>query len=236
MNTLIVDDEPLARARIKRLLEKHHNITVLGEAADGQEALRLCQQLKPDLVLLDINIPVLTGLQVAEQLNLMAVPPAIVFLTAHPEYAINAFQLAVGGYLVKPVSEQALANTLSQLGKLNRVHIEKQQPAYIRYQLGNTIRRIALAEVFYCMAEEKYTHIYHTGGDAIIEHSLKSLAQHYPSTFMRIHRKIIVNRSRLECLSTANGLHYLKLRDCEALLPISRREFKTVKLALSSIS
>ena len=119
MNVLIVDDEPLARARLKRLLaENHTSIHVQGEASNGNDALTQMKKQQPDLVFLDIDMPGLNGIEVANQLNDLAVPPAIIFITAHPEHALDAMQLNAAGYLVKPISEKDITDSFSGLRPL----------------------------------------------------------------------------------------------------------------------
>lgn len=140
MNVVIVDDEPLARARLVRLLAAQ-NIVVQNEASNGAEALALSKLNQPDLVFLDVDMPGINGLEVANELNKFAVPPAIVFITAHPEHALDALQLNAAGYLVKPVSAQSLQKVVEQLGRLNKVHIQKQQTAKIMYQLAGTLKK-----------------------------------------------------------------------------------------------
>ena len=144
---LIADDEPLARARIKRLLATDELCTVIGEASNGEQVIELCKQLQPDLVMLDINMPKQSGLEVAAELKQFSIPPAVMFLTAHPEYALTAFELAVDGYLVKPVSEQALTKAIAQLSKLNRTQVLTPENNYICYQLAGVLRRVNIDDV-----------------------------------------------------------------------------------------
>ncbi|MEI8642580.1 LytTR family DNA-binding domain-containing protein [Pseudoalteromonas sp. Hal099] len=104
-------------------------------------------------------MPGINGLEVAQQLNTLSVPPAIVFVTAYPEHALDALQLSAAGYLVKPVTEQALNKVLAQVGRLNKAHMQKQQSTKISYQLGGTIKSIELDQVYYFNAQEKYTNM-----------------------------------------------------------------------------
>ena len=122
MNVLIVDDEPLARTRLKRLLAVDKSIVIKAEAANGNEALELAKKYNPDLIFLDVDMPGMNGLEVAHKLNRMPLPPAIVFVTAHPEHALDALQLSAAGYLVKPITDQSLSKVLDQLG-LSLIHI-----------------------------------------------------------------------------------------------------------------
>ena len=232
MNVIIVDDEPLARARLVRLLAAQ-NIVVQNEASNGTEVLALSKVNQPDLVFLDVDMPGINGLEVASELNKLAVPPAIVFITAHPEHALDALQLNAAGYLVKPVSAQSLQKVVEQLGRLNKVHIQKQQTTKITYQLAGTLKSIEMECIYYFAAEEKYTKMVFKGGSALIEQSLKQLETLYPTHVLRVHRNTLVNKNKVVALhSLSSGSHAIELQNCQELLAVSRRELKTVKSSL----
>ena len=233
MNVLIVDDEPLARSRLIRLLAHDKSIVVQGEASNGNESLVLAKKQTPDLIFLDVDMPGMNGLQVANELNSLTLPPAIVFITAYPEHAFDALQLSAAGYLVKPISEQSLQKVLKQVGRLNKVHIQKQQNVKISYQLAGTLRSVDINDVLYFSAEEKYTKMIFCGGEALLEQSLKQLELQYPTHILRIHRNTLVNRQKVIALhSKANGNHMIELQGGCELLPVSRRELKLVKNSL----
>ncbi|MEI8652391.1 LytTR family DNA-binding domain-containing protein [Pseudoalteromonas sp. Hal273] len=233
MNVLIVDDEPLARSRLIRLLAHDKRIVVQGEASNGNEALVLAKKQTPDLIFLDVDMPGMNGLQVANELNSLTLPPAIVFITAHSEHAFDALQLSAAGYLVKPITEQSLQKVLKQVGRLNKVHIQKQQNVKVSYQLAGTLRSVDINDVLYFSAEEKYTKMIFSGGEALLEQSLKQLELQYPAYVLRIHRNALVNKQKVIALhSKGNGNHMIELQGCSELLPVSRRELKLVKNTL----
>jgi len=233
LNILIVDDEPLARARLKRLIATNKNMTVIAEASNGNEALTQVKKVVPDLVLLDVDMPGINGLEVAKELNKLIIPPAIIFVTAHPEHALNAIQLSAAGYLVKPISEQALQTVLEQVGRINKAHLQKQQAVKISYQLAGTLKSVEMDSIYYFNAEEKYTKMVFKGAEALIEQSLKQLEILYPSLVLRIHRNTLINKSKIIAVhSQGNGNHVIQLQGCDELLPVSRRELKTVKNSL----
>jgi len=235
MNVLIVDDEPLARARLKRLLAIDKSIVIKAEAANGNEALELAKKYNPDLIFLDVDMPGMNGLEVAHKLNRMPLPPAIVFVTAHPEHALDALQLSAAGYLVKPITDQSLSKVLDQLGRLNKAHVQKQQSAKISYQVAGVIKSVELDSIFYFNAQEKYTNMVFEGGEAFIEQSLKQLELLYPAQLLRIHRNTLVNKNKLLCLKTQNtGVHTIALVGCKEHLAVSRRELKSVKDILNA--
>ncbi|MED5514172.1 LytTR family DNA-binding domain-containing protein [uncultured Pseudoalteromonas sp.] len=230
---LIADDEPLARARIKRLLATNELCTVVGEASNGEQVIELCKRLQPDLVMLDINMPKQSGLEVAAELKLFSIPPAVMFLTAHPEYALTAFELAVDGYLVKPVSEQALAKAMAQLSKLNRTQVLTPENNYICYQLAGVLRRVNIDDVICCIAEQKYTRVVFFEGEALVEQSLKQLEQTYPLQLLRIHRNTLVNKQQIVSLnSPSSGGHTVTMNQFKEPLSVSRRELKNVKAVM----
>lgn len=234
MNVVIVDDEPLARSRLKRLLGDSFDI--LGEAANGVDALALIENVKPDLVFLDIDMPGISGLEIANELNELTLPPAIIFVTAHPEHALDAIDLSAAGYLVKPVSLSSLEKTLKKLGRLNKVHLHKQQSVTIPYQLAGSLRSVEMNDVFYFSAEEKYTKMVFANGEVFIEQSLKQLEQQYSEYVLRIHRNRLINKKKLVALHThKSGHHLVELKGLDKqLLSVSRRSVKLVKCVLQS--
>lgn len=235
MRTLIVDDEPLARSRLKRLLSAYPEYVCVGEASNGEEALEQMQALKPDLVLLDIEMPGGDGLSVAEQLNTLAIPPAIIFVTAHPEHALDAYRVSPADYLLKPVDPERLNCALSHLGTHTRAHLERNEELnpWISYQIGNSLRRIRFEKVQYFMAEDKVVNMVFDGGEAIVEQSLKQLEANYTNQLLRIHRNTLVNMTRIEKVQHSKAGAHIHLTNSDAILPISRRLRHAVSDTLS---
>lgn len=231
MKVLLVDDEPLARSRLRRLLLAYPEWQVIAEAQHGAEALQLCQQHQPDLVLLDIEMPQLNGLEVARTLSELSIPPALVFVTAHPQHALDALQVAAAGYLVKPISAESLGQVLQRLAKPTRALLEAQKEKVIRYQLAGSIRQVPISAVLYLIAEDKYVRLVSTEGEALIEQSLKQLEQQYPQ-LLRIHRKALINREHFIALHQSTQGHQVELRGCCERLDVSRREVTRLKQLL----
>ena len=172
MNVLIVDDEPLARDRLSRLVGDLEGYRVLEPSAtNGEEALTLIDSLKPDVVLLDIRMPGLDGLQVAAKLCERDTPPAVVFCTAHDEFALEAFQVSAVGYLVKPVRPENLLEALRKAERPNRVQLAAMtRPAaesgsgprsHISARTRKGIELIPLDHVIYFIADHKYVTLRH---------------------------------------------------------------------------
>ncbi|WP_151705070.1 LytR/AlgR family response regulator transcription factor [Nitrincola alkalilacustris] len=236
MKVLIVDDEPLARSRIRRLLASHEGFNCVGEAVNGMQALELAQQLQPELVMLDIEMPGMSGLEVAATLSRSTPPPAIIFLTAHPEHALDAYQVGPSDYLLKPVSEDRLAQALQRLSVRNRAQLEasREQQEWISYQIGGALRRVPFSTLIACQADGKYVRLVFDSGEALIEKSLKQLEEEYGESLLRVHRNALVNRSRLESLVTLSGCHIVKMRGTTLQFDVSRRHVSEVKGVLIS--
>lgn len=235
MKILLVDDEPFARARLRRLLAALPQHQVVAEAADGPTALAQARLLSPDLVLLDIAMPGQNGLQLAAELLQFQPPPAVVFVTAHPQHALAAYQVAAADYLLKPVSAADLTAMLQRVGLTTKAHLDKQQSrSYLTYRQGTALQRIELQQLWYLQAEDKYVRLVFAGGEAWSELALKHYEELFPQQLVRIHRQTLVLRSRLKAIhSAADGRHLLQL-DCAApWLEISRRELAKLRQLLA---
>lgn len=238
MRVLIVDDEPLARSRLSRLLAQIAGYQLVGEAENGQQALQLCKELTPDLVFLDIEMPGAYGLSVAADLVQIQPPPAVIFVTAHPQHALAAYQVAPAGYLLKPIGLETLQQCLQRLGISTRVHLEKLKATAPRltFRIGLEQRSILLSDLFYLQADDKYVRLVYQGGEALTETSLKQFQEKFPDQLLRIHRHTLVLAERVCGLSRgADGQHLVLLRDCAEQPEISRRELVQVKALLQQL-
>jgi two-component system response regulator AlgR len=242
MNVLIVDDEPLARERLTRLIGDLEGYTVMEPSAtNGDEALSLIDSLKPDVVLLDIRMPGLDGLQVAARLCERDAPPAVVFCTAHDEFALDAFQVSAVGYLVKPVRPEHLLQALQKAERPNRMLLAAlTRPAaetgtgprtHISARTRKGIELIPLDQVIYFIADHKYVTLRHEGGEVLLDEPLKALEDEFGDRFVRIHRNALVARERIERLQRTPLGHFqlfLKGLNGDALI-VSRRHVAGVR-------
>ncbi|GAB3735730.1 LytTR family DNA-binding domain-containing protein [Luteimonas pelagia] len=227
MNTIIVDDEALARDRLRTLLSAHADVTVVAEAGDGLQALEAVAEHHPDLVLLDIAMPGIDGLEVARHLAAFEPRPAIVFCTAYDAHALSAFDAQAIDYLVKPVRAERLADALERVRAFTAgrgTAAASGRRAHLCARLRGTLRLIPLDEVRYLQAEEKYVVVHHARGEDLIEESLKSLEEEFGDRFVRIHRNCLVARHELAELKRAPDGHVQAvLRHGDHPLEVSRR-------------
>lgn len=225
MNILVVDDEPLARARLRRLIEALPGHVCVGEAADGVQTLAACQQLRPDVVLLDIRMPGPDGLATAHTLAALPVPPAIVFTTAYAGFAVAAFDAGAAHYLLKPVSAERLAQALARVGS--------SSPRGLLLTRGGQTQRVPLVDVLYLQADAKYLTVHTRHGEWLLEDSLARLEELYAPHLLRIHRALLVNVQHLTALRRDNhGRLWVGIAGVAAALPVSRRLAAGVQQAL----
>ncbi len=232
LKVLIVDDEPPARERLRSLLVEIPDMEVVGEAVNGQQCLVRAHELAPDVVLLDVRMPGMDGIEVARHLNALDEPPAVIFTTAFDEYAVNAFEAQAVGYLLKPIRKEKLAAALERAGRLTRPQLQKIAAAassdkgrtHIAARRREGLRLIPVEDVQYFLAEQKYTTVRHLNGEDLIEDSLRALEEEFNDAFVRIHRNALVSVRFLERIErNAEGQYFVRLRGCEAPLQVSRR-------------
>lgn len=238
-NVLVVDDEELARKRIHSLLDEHSDYTICAEAENGAEALMMVERHQPDLILLDISMPVMDGLEVAKHLSSIPNPPAVIFTTAYGEYALEAFSTKATGYLMKPIRQEQLLKSLEQAKSLNRVQrtemLDDNQDTgperkHICARMRGNLELIPIEDVYYFQADQKYVTVRHKKGEVIIEESLKSLENDLSQRFIRIHRNALVAKSRITGLAkTPIGRVKVTIDQIEDELEVSRRHVAEIR-------
>ncbi len=244
---LIADDEPPARARLRALLgdiaaEFPHMI--VGEAGDGVAALELLARTPADIVLADIRMPCLDGIELAQQLAGLARPPALVFVTAHDEFALQAFELAAADYLMKPVRAPRLLEALRKARRLapGDALLKELAPAgreRLRVVERGAVLLVPVAEVLYLRAEQKYVTARTAAREYLLEESLAHLETEFAPRFVRIHRNCLVAAAAVAGVAReADGdeggeAHWaLHLKGVPEHLPVSRRQWPQVKAQL----
>lgn len=187
MKALIVDDERLARVELRRLLARHPEIEIAGEAREGEEAIERIAELAPDLIFLDIQMPGMTGFELLERLDDV---PQVIFVTAYDEYAIRAFEVNALDYLLKPVAPARLATALAKV----RPRQQKSRLEQVFVRDGEKCWIVRLADVFLLESEGNYTRLCFAGERPLIRRSLNALEEQLDSgVFFRANRRQIVN-------------------------------------------
>ena len=232
MKILIVDDEPLARERLADFLRETPNCECVGMAAHGREAVEKAIELQAEVILMDIAMPVMDGLEAAGHLRTLASPPAVIFCTAYDDHALAAFEAAAVDYLVKPVRKERLLQALERArtqragmgaSALTQLSLYKQR-THLSASLRGSLRLIAINDIYYLQADEKYVVVHHTRGEDLIEESLKSLELEFSDTFLRIHRNCLVAHTEFQELRRDNdGSVHAILRHGKQALEVSRR-------------
>lgn len=237
LNIILIDDEPLARSRLKRLLEEIGDCEILAEGGSGEDAIRLAENLRPDLVLLDIRMPGLDGLQAAHMIHQLDPKPVVVFCTAYDEHALTAFDEDALDYLVKPVRRNRLEKALEKVRKfLGKTAEDDDGRHYLRSKVGDRVKLIPLDRVIYLLAEHKYTTVVHNKGTAVIDDTLKSLIDEFSSRFFRIHRNALVATSHLRGLvKGSDGQIRVTLKGTDVDLEVSRRNLPGLRKLIRSL-
>ena len=245
MNILIVDDEPLARDRVRQLLEQDGQYTVIGEAGNGGEALDIAARSQPDVVLLDIRMPGISGIETAHHLNELEPAPAIVFTTAYDEYAVAAFDARAVGYVLKPVRRSRLEAALQQAARLtpNTLRAAAREAnldaprEHICVRDRGALRLIPVSDIIGFFADQKYVRIEHINGHDLIDEPLKALADEFADRFVRIHRSTLLAINRINRIEKSpRGKYRAVLRQPSQVgnkeLIISRRHVADVRRRL----
>ena len=243
LQVLLVDDEALARSRLRTLLADcaAPAACVAGEAANSAQAMEALQRTRFDVVLLDIHMPGADGLALAQALRAQPQPPAIVFVTAHAEHAVAAFELEALDYLTKPVRLERLQTALQKVERLAQAKAGAQAPAAAEILLiqdrGRT-ERVPLAEVLYFKAELKYITVRTAAKSYILDASLSELEDRHAAQFLRVHRNALVARHAVRALEK----HYdpeegegwaVRLNGIDEVLSVSRRQLSAVREAIA---
>lgn len=243
MNVLIVDDEQLARQRLRHMLSGLGE-QVVGEACSGEQALQQTMNSNPDLVLMDIRMPGMDGLEAAGYINQMDNPPAIIFTTAYSDHALKAFQTHAVDYLLKPVKRDSLATAIEAAKRLTRAQIQRLRNAdedvsrsKICVKCRGSLELVPLEDIIYFKADQKYVTLKTDDHEYLIEESLKALEQEFNHRFVRIHRNALVSENHIAGLTKNDTGHQcIVLSDTDDILEISRRHLPSIRKKLKNLS
>jgi len=237
LRVLVADDESPARARLRQLCDGLPGVEVVGEAGDGAAALELCRVLAPEVVLMDIRMPGMDGLAAAREVACLPLPPAVVFVTAYDQHALEAFESAASAYLLKPVRREKLAAALERARRPTRAQVQRLgnpapeattalPPLVVRRLTpqGLQWQRIPVESILACIADRKYVVLHTTGGDYLTETPLKELEEAHAGRWLRVHRNALVTLAQVtQATRTADGGLELALRGSSRRITASRR-------------
>lgn len=227
---IVIDDEPAARRLMRSLLEEYAQVvTVVAEAGNGREAISKIEELRPDLIFLDIQMPDLTGFEVLEQLTHK---PNVIFTTAYEQYAIKAFENFSIDYLLKPIKEERLQQSidkLKQFGRLNQTldinslqdiirQLQAPQKATaLPIKTGDRITLLRYENIAYLEAQDKYVYVFTTDGQKhLTDQSLTTLSEKLPPQFYRIQKSYIINKDKIKEMHRHFNSRYLFVMDDKA--------------------
>lgn len=242
MNVLIVDDEQLARQRLRKLLTASGEYQVVGEAETGEDALRKTQRSHPDVVLMDIRMPGMDGIEAASYINRMDKPPAIIFTTAYSEHALKAFEAHAIDYLLKPIKQSRLESALDAAKRMNKAQLSKLREdetggarQKICVKSRGSLELIPIEDIIYFKAEQKYVTLRTADQEYLIEESLKLLEQEFSYQFIRIHRNALVANNMLRGLTKNDDGHAcIQFSEIDDLLEVSRRHLLLIRNILTA--
>jgi two-component system response regulator AlgR len=239
LKVLIADDEPPARSRLKSLLADIPNVTLVGEAGNGRDMLSLASEQLPDVLLLDIRMPVMDGIEAAEHAQKLYRPPAVIFTTAYDSHAMQAFELSAVDYLLKPIRLERLQAALAKariLGPAQReaLHALAPQRTHFSIHERGRVLLIPVTDVIYLRAELKYLTLRTADREYLLEDSLNHIEQEFGDRFLRIHRNCLVMRDAVKGFEArldedGDRRWEVLLKGLDETLPLSRRQQHLVK-------
>lgn len=203
LKVVIADDEAPARARLNDLLADIENTSLVAEAKNGKEAVDLCAEHQPDILLLDIRMPVMDGIEAAEHLQKLAKAPSIIFTTAYDAYAIKAFDLNAIDYLLKPIRQSRLETAIAKVQPLIASQLESLEPLqatrqHISVASRGKVELVPIEDIIFFKADQKYVVIYTATREYLIEESLNQLEQELGDKVVRLHRNSLVAKAHIK--------------------------------------
>ena len=234
LNAIIVDDEAPARSELRYLLGEVGGVEVLAEAASVREAIEKMQSYPVDVLFLDVSMPEVTGIQFAEALQRLKNPPAVIFVTAYSEHALEGFKVNAVDYLVKPVENDRLRQAVNRATEHVTLHMKATQAERIPVEKGGKKILIAIDSIRYVMARDDYAYLQTDTDRYFSTVSLAQLEKRLDGHgFFRVHRGYLVNLSLVEEVEpVTGGTLLLTLNGTEEKIPVSRRRVSSLKKAL----
>lgn len=238
IRTLIVDDEPLARSRLRRLLGQLDAIEIIGEAINGKDAILAVESLSPNLIFMDIQMPLMTGVEAADYImtSFADDPPAIIFCTAYDQYAIDAFKVNASDYLLKPVSLDDLSQAVKRACQVSQLRRPEKMDAanFLPIKHLNYVENRPMDDVLYFRSEGKYVVAgLVDDGEIVVDSTLKELEEKYFQSVIRVHRNSLVSKTKLKRLVREEGGDRIELIQTDQSFIVSRRMLSEVKKCFS---
>lgn len=243
MRIVIVDDEPLARERLRALLAAIDECEVVGEADDGHSGLEAVEQLRPDLVLLDISMPRMDGLEAANHLRHFAPAPAVIFCTAFDQHALAAFEAHAVDYLLKPIRADRLQAAIERAqryvagtARAPSANLPMRQRGHLCARVRGNLVLVPVGAIRCLVAEDKYVVVHHDKGQVLVEDALKTLEDEFGDRFVRIHRNCLVARQHLTGLGrSVDGRVLATVPGVDVELEVSRRNLPAIRSLIRSM-
>jgi two-component system response regulator AlgR len=245
MKILIVDDEQLARERLKDLLEEATRDYEILEAENGIACLRIARKESVDIILLDIRMPDMDGLETAFHLASLEPPPAIIFTTAYQDHAIDAFNANAVDYLLKPIPNDRLQESIKRAKFVNRAHLAElnkssegqlRPRSYLSANNQGNIELVPVTEIRYLKADRKYVTIGWPGHETLIDDPLKSIEFEFSGRFLRVHRNALVAMAYIDTMEKdKEGKFSIRLQGVDEKIDVSRRHLHGVKQAIKNL-
>lgn len=249
INVLIVDDEHNARNRLMDLLDDLREFLptkVVGEVANGLEALKVLENFSVDVVLCDISMPEMDGLEFARHARYLPNPPHVVFVTAYDDFAVKAFEVNAIDYLVKPVRTQRLLEAFKRLeGLTTKANLGDDFPTTHRrffscVEMGK-VTLVPIHKVLYIKADDKYVEVITNDREYLVNETLSGIEKEFSNIFIRSHRGYLVTKKIIIGVHKDKNIesetpYKIELENCKTLIPVSRRQWSVIKDYLKSIS
>lgn len=245
LKILIVDDEQLARQRLISLIDELHPGQQLLEADNGLTALEIVSDQKPDVMLLDIRMPIMDGLEVAQHISRLDNAPAVIFTTAYQDHALEAFEIHAVDYLLKPVRKVRLQHALerarilqrSKADQLRQLDPSSQPRTHLSATVQGNLKLLPVSEIRYLRAEQKYVIAGWPRGELLLDEALINLEQEFHHRFIRIHRNALVAPEYIdELISGKDGIHSVRLHGVTGVLQVSRRNLGSLRKRMKNLS
>jgi two-component system response regulator AlgR len=240
---LIVDDEKPARDRLARMVSEMPEHELVGQAVNGLEALGMTQAVEPDIVLMDIRMPGMDGIEAARHIAKLDQPPAVIFTTAFSDHALEAFETHAVDYLLKPVKQDRLKAAMDAAVRPTRAQAAKsgdllsalEPRQHICARVRGSLVLVPIEDIYYFHAEQKYVTVRHTEGEVLIEDALKNLEDEFGERFYRIHRNALVGLSWIAGMQSDDEGHRVTFRDIDDTLEVSRRHLPGVRKIIKNL-